>query len=172
MNFAKLATLACIGTALACSGPPFRAQTASGFIALEHQEDEGYGYRATTPEGVVYSVRAQDETRGDTDFWVRTLTLRVRDEMGYALLETADVVSADGSKGKTLKFGHDEGGKPYVYWITVFQAQGRLFLAEAGASKDLFEKAKPRIEWMTKALKVKCDVAVAPILASRTCNRW
>lgn len=159
--------------ALTACGKPFTAQTAPGFVELESQGVVGYDYRATTPDGVVFSVRViEDESRGDTDFWVRTLVLRVRDQMGYALLESVDATSADGTKGKTLKFGHDEGGKPYVYWVTLFQAQGRLFIAEAGGSKPNFDTAKPRVEGMLRSLKVRCDTLVAPVLASRTCNRW
>ena len=51
---------------------------------------------------------------------------------GYALLESIRRRVADGTKGKLLKFGHDEDDKPYVYWVAIFAAQGRLFLVEAG----------------------------------------
>ncbi len=158
--------------AIGC-GRPFKVQTAPGFLELEGQKVDGYDYRATTPEGVAFAVRVvDDEDRGDTDFWVRTITLKVRDEMGYALVSTSEAVSADGTKGKTLKFGHDEAGKPFDYWVTVFVAQGRLFLVESGAPHELMEKAKPSLEWMTKTVKVKCDTFVSPVLASRTCNKW
>jgi len=80
-------------------------------------------------------VSRDDEDRGDTDFWIRTITLKVRDEMGYALVSTSDAVSADGTKGKTLKFGHDEAGMPFDYWVTVV-VQGRLFLVESGAPHE------------------------------------
>jgi hypothetical protein len=163
--FISLSSVAC--------GRPFKVQTAPGFLELEGQKDDGYDYRATTPEGVVVAVRViDDEDRADNDFWTRTLTLKLRDEMGYALVGQADAVSADGTKGKTLKFAHDENGKPYDYWVTVFLAQGRLFLVESGAPRELMDKARPSVEWMTKSVKVKCDTFVSPVFASRTCNRW
>jgi hypothetical protein len=154
-------------------GRPFKVQTAPGFLELEGQKDDGYDYRATTAEGVVVAVRVvDDEARADTDFWTRTLTLKLRNEMGYALLSESEVVSADGTKGKTLKFGHDESGKPYDYSVSIFLAQGRLFLLESGAPRALMERAQASVTWMTKSFKVRCDNAVAPVLASRTCNRW
>ena len=137
-------------------GRPFNVQTAPGFIELEGQHVEGYDYRATSPEGVVFAIKVvPDEDRGDIDFWTRTLTLKLRDEMGYAIVSTEDVVSLDGAKGRTLKLGHDEGGKPYDYWVTVYIAKGKVFLAEAGAPHDLMEKSKANVSWMMKSIRFK-----------------
>jgi hypothetical protein len=156
---------------LVACGRPFDVKTAPGFVPLEGQQ--AYDYRATTPEGVVVGVRVvEDEKRGDLGFWTQALTLQLRDVSGYALLDTKDVASADGTKGKRLEFGHDEDNKPYTYWVTVFPAQGRLFVVEAGGTKEAFERAKPNVEWMLASVKVRCNTIVSPVLASRTCNRW
>jgi hypothetical protein len=156
--------------ASAC-GQPFDVKTAPGFVPLENQS--GYDYRATTPEGVVLAVRVvDDEDRGDLAFWTQAVTLQLRDVSGYALLDVTDVASRDGTRGKLLKFGHDEANKPFTYWISIFPAQGRLFLVEAGGAKDAFERAQPSVEWMLKTVRVRCDTIVSPVLASRTCNRW
>ena len=98
--------------------------------------------------------------------------LQLRDVSGYALLDSKDATSADGTKGKLLQFGHDEDGKPYAYWVAVFLAQGRLFVVEAGGAKEAFERARPSVDWMMKSVKVRCDSIVAPVLASRTCHHW
>lgn len=168
-----LATLLVAGAALfatAC-GRPFDVKTAPGFVPLENQSS--YEYRATTPEGVVVAVRVvEDEKRGDLDFWTQALTLQLRDVSGYALLDTVDVASRDGTKGKLLKFGHDESDKPFAYWVTIYPAQGRLFLVEAGGAKEAFSRAQPSVEWMLASVRVRCDTVVSPVLASRTCNRW
>lgn len=157
--------------ALAGCGKPFDVKTAPGFVPLENQT--GYDYRATTPEGVVVAVRVvDDEERGDLAFWTDALTLQLRDVSGYALLETTDVASRDGTKGKLLKLGHDEDKKPYDYWVSIYLAQGRVFLVEAGGAHETFERARPNVEWMMKSVKVRCDTVVSPVLASRTCNRW
>lgn len=113
-----------------------------------------------------------DEERGDLDFWTRALTLQLHDQSGYALVETTDVTSRDGTKGKLLKLGHDEDNKPFDYWVGVYLAQGRLFLVEAGGEHATFERARPNLEWMMKSVRVRCDTIVSPVLASRTCNRW
>lgn len=171
-SLATMAGAAALALAtLAGCGRPFDVKTAPGFVPLENQA--AYDYRATTPEGVVVAVRVvDDEKRGDLGFWTQALTLQLRDVSGYALLETADVVSRDGTKGKLLKLGHDEDGKPYDYWVALYLAQGRLFLVEAGGARDLFEKARPGVEATMKSVKVRCDTIVSPVLASRTCNRW
>ncbi len=113
-----------------------------------------------------------DEKRGDLDFWTKALVLQLRDVSGYALLSAKDVTSLDGTKGKELRFGHDEDNKPFEYVLTVYLAQGRLFLVEAGGSKEQMDRARASVAWMQKSVKVKCDTIVSPVLASRTCNRW
>jgi hypothetical protein len=161
------------GLALGASacGRPFDVKTAPGFVALENQRD--FDWRATTPEGVVVGVRVvEDEKRGALAFWTQAVTLQLRDVTGYALLESVDVASADGTKGRMLKFGHDEDDKPYAYWVTIYPAQGRLFLVEAGGQKELFERARPNVEWTMKSIRVRCDGFLAPVLSSHTCNRW
>ena len=159
----------CLATA-AC-GKPFDVKTAPGFVALENQRD--FDWRATTPEGVVVGIRVvEDEKRGDIPFWTQAVTLQLRDVTGYALVDSADIVSADGTKGRLLKFGHDEDDKPYVYWVAIYSAQDRLFLVEAGGAKELFERARPNIEWTMKTIHVRCGGFLAPVLSSHTCNRW
>ena len=158
--------------ALGC-GRPFRIATAPGFVELDGQTGAGYEYRATSPEGVVLAVRVlEDEDRADLGFWTKSIVLQMRDVSGYAHLKTVDVTSLDGTAGKRLEFAHDEDGKPYLYWVTVYVAQGKLFLAEAGAPKDLFERNQASVDWTMKSLKVKCDTFVSPVFASRTCRRW
>lgn len=157
--------------AVSACGRPFDIKTPPGFVALENQPQ--HAYRATTPEGVVVGVRVvDDEDRGDLGFWTQALVLQLRDVSGYALLESADTKSADGTPGRLMKFGHDEDGKPYAYWVAVYLAQGRLFVVEAGGAKDAFERDRPRVEWAMHGIEVRCGSFVAPVLASRTCNRW
>lgn len=81
-------------------------------------------------------------------------------------------MARDGTKGKQLRFGHDEDQKPFVYWLTLYLAQDRLVLVESGGAKDAFERNRAGVEWTHASLKVKCDTFVSPVLASRTCNRW
>jgi hypothetical protein len=156
--------------ASAC-GRPFDVKTAPGFVELNNQAP--YAYRATTPEGLVFAVRVvDDEERGDLAFWTRTLTLQMRDVSGYALLDTKDVTAHDGTKGKRLVFGHDEDNKPFAYEVSIFMAQSRLFVVEAGGPKGEMDRWRPQIDWMEGNVAVRCRAFGAPVLASRTCNRW
>jgi hypothetical protein len=164
-----------LGAALwiAGCGRPFDVKTAPGFIELGQQTEHGYQYRATSPEGVVMGVRViDDEDRGDLAFWVRTVTLQMRDIKGYALVASSDTKSRDGTPGKRLQFGHDEDHKPYVYELSVFHTQGRVFLVEAGGRREDLEKVRPNLDWMLASVQVRCSTIVSPVLASRTCNRW
>lgn len=140
---------------LAACGRPFQVKTAPGFAELQHQAP-AYDYRAASPEGAVFAVRAIEvpaDNGADLDFYVRAVTLQMHEVQGYALTETADVVSLDGTKGKVLRFGHDENQKPYVYWQALYLKPGRLYLAEAGATKTQFEASRANLEWMLKSLK-------------------
>ncbi len=158
--------------ATAC-GKPFDVKTAPGFVPLQNQESATYAYRATTPEGVVVAVRVvEDEDRGDLAFWTQTISLQMREVQGYALLDASDVRSADGTPGKLLRFGHNEDNKPFVYWLAIYLAQGRLFVVEAGGHKEQFERAQKNVEWTMNSVRVRCNGFLSPVLSSRTCNRW
>jgi hypothetical protein len=170
---AKTVAIGAIGFGLAGCGRPFKVKTPPGFIELEQQAEHGFLYRATTPEGIVVGVRViEDEDRGDLAFWVRTVTLQMRDIKGYALMSTADAKSSDGTAGKRLQFGHDEDHKPYLYDLLVFRVPGRVFLVEAGGKREDLERVRPNLEWMLASVQVRCNTIVSPVLASRTCNRW
>jgi hypothetical protein len=158
--------------ALGGCGRPFDIRTPQAFVELDDQAPD-YDYRATTAEGVVLAVRAiEDEARGNLAFWEQAIVLRMRDVAGYALIEKRDVSSADGTPGRELRFGHDEDGKPYAYWIRLYLAQGRLFLAEAGGKETLMTEHEATLHEALDGLALRCGCWVAPVLASRTCNRW
>ena len=62
-----------------------------------------------------------DEDRGGSlAFWSEAIEQRMRQIGGYALLEKVDVRGAGGRAGKQLRFGRDEGDRPYRYWVTLF----------------------------------------------------
>ena len=74
--------------------------------------------------------------------------------------------------GKDFLFGDDENNKPYLCRMRLFIAQGRVFIAEAGGTKDNMLRDKPSVEWTLGSLRVQCNSLLSPVLASRTCNRW
>ncbi len=172
---ARAALIAALGMAAlgatAC-GRPFKVETAPGFVELDNQEPQ-YSYRAIAPEGIVVAIRVVPiDDKGDLPFWTRAVTLRFRQLNAYALLESTDVTSRDGTPGKELRFGHDEAGKPYLYRVRLYVAQDRLFVIEVGGTKEQMDRYKASVDWMLLSVLVKCDTLLAPVFASKTCNRW
>ena len=134
-----LALAACGGTASHLAAP-------ANFLELG-EPGESYSQRATSAEGVVLAVREVDnDPYGPLAFWVEAIKRRMRTVRGYALVEEKDVRAATGEAGKQLRFGHDEAGGPYHFWLTVFVTDDHVFVLEAGGKKDVFEAAQPQIE--------------------------
>lgn len=129
---------------------PFVPATPPGFVELEDR----YGsneYRATTADGVVLGIRAFDnDPKGERAFWVRALENRMRDVGGYALLEKREVKNRGGLSGTELRFGHDEGDEPYLYRMTVFITDDRVFVLEAGGPRAQMERLAEQIDWSVK----------------------
>jgi hypothetical protein len=168
-----LAALAAVLSTLASGcGRPFEVETPAGFVELDNQEP-AYDYRATTADGVVVAVRAIDaKGRRDLAFWEEAVTLEMRDVSGYALLERKDVRSLDGTPGRELRFGHDQNGKAYLYRVALFTAQDRLFVLEAGGARAAVERRRAELDGSIASFRARCGFFLAPVLASRTCNRW
>jgi len=125
----------------------FAVQTPSRFLELEGES--AYDYRATTADGVVLSVTEHEveEDRGSTvQFWIEAIEGRLRHTGGYALTEKKEVTTTGGLKGTQLRFGHDEGQKPYLYWVTVFVSGDSVYVIEAGGAEDVFTPSVPSIE--------------------------
>lgn len=135
-------------------GHNFEATTPPGFVELEDQE--AYDYRATTADGLVIAVREiEHEPKGEVAFWVRAVENRMRQRGGYALLGTRDVKTQSGLDGKQLRFGHDESGKPHLYYVTIFVTPDQIFLLEAGGTKELMEKGAPELDQAVQGFRVK-----------------
>lgn len=135
----------CALSLAACSG--FQVQTPTRFLELE--EDPAYDYRATTADGVVLAVNEHevDAERGSSvAFWVEAIEGRLRHVGGYALTEKKDVTTQSGLTGTQLRFGRDQGSKPYRYWVTVLVDGDSVFVIEAGGAEDVFEPASAGIE--------------------------
>lgn len=124
--------------------------TPPGFVEVE---GEPYDYRAASADGLVISVREIDhEPKGDLAFWVRAMENELRFGRGYALLTTSDVTTAKGLAGKELRFGHDEGSSPHLYWVALFVTKSTLYVIEAGGTKELVEKNRDLLDKAIKSL--------------------
>ena len=141
-----LAALLASVSLTACGGTASHLVAPTNFLELD-EPGESYAQRATSAEGVVLAVReVENAPYGPLAFWVEAIKRRMRNVRGYALVEERDVRAASGEAGKQLRFGHDESGGPYHFWLTVFVTDDYVFVVEAGGKKDLFEAAQPEIE--------------------------
>lgn len=147
-----LASVLALLASLAVAACGFRAATPPGFVELPDQD--AYDYRATTADGVVIGIRELDhEPEGELGFWVAAIEKQLRERRGYALLETRDVATASGLSGKQLRFGHDQGKDPHLYFVAVFIEEAgllsgsKLYLIEAGGKKELMEQQAEQLEY-------------------------
>lgn len=143
-------TLDFVTTALAASlfaaCTNFTAVTPKGFVELEDQEL--YDYRATTADGLVIGVRELDnEPEGELAFWARAIENQLRNNGGYALLETREVKSKDGVTGRQFRFGHDEGKTPHLYYVSIFVTPDTIQLLEVGGTKELVTKHAAEVDY-------------------------
>lgn len=137
----------------ACGAPALHVT--DDFVVLE--DDPGpYDERATTARGVVVAVReADNRVGGSLAFWVEAIESQLRLHGGYALLETREVRSADGVPGSQMRFGRDESGRPFAYWVTVFVTDRSLHVLEAGGRQDRFEEARAAVEQTIARFEVR-----------------
>jgi hypothetical protein len=139
---------------LAGCGSSFAMTAPDGFVELD-DEYSVYDARFTTADGVVISVRALDhDPTGDLDFWVAAIEGRMRINGGYALLETEDVRAASGHAGKQLRFGRDQNGTPFKYWLTIFVTDSYIHIVEAGGRTEQFDAAEARVERAIASLEI------------------
>jgi hypothetical protein len=138
---------------VAACGRPYEPATPKGFVELDEDryDPDANEYRASTADGVVLGIRAYDnDPEVDLELAVRALENRLRMGQGYALLDKKPATARDGTKGMTLRFGHDEPGGSHLYSVTVFVTDDWVYLVEAGGKKDLVDKAQASIDWATK----------------------
>ncbi len=145
-----LSLLAMLALTAGGCGAGFTVERPDDFVALDDASSSarGYAMRATSADGVVLAVRTIDnDHHGSGEFWVQAIRNRLRRDQGYALTGESDVSAASGEHGHQMRFGHDDAnGRPYVYWVTVFVTDARIYVVEAGGRRDRFEPATTEVE--------------------------
>lgn len=128
-------------TLVGACGRPFDVKTTSRFVELD-EDNAVYDYRATTADGVVVGIRAVEidpDRGGNLAFWVEAIEQRMRRIGGYALLGKSDV-RAGSLRGKEIRFGRDEGERPYRYSVSLFLDDDYLYVVEAGGAQEVFDR--------------------------------
>ncbi len=137
-----------LSLALSGCGRSFVAATPPGFVDFGEERYGSREYRAATADGVVLGIRTlENDPEGELSFWSKVLENRMRESGGYALLEKRSVKNRGGLEGTQFRFGHDEDGEPFLYWVTLFVDEKKLFLLEAGGPKAEMERQSAQIEW-------------------------
>ena len=143
-----------LSSAVGC-GRPFVPATPTSFVELDSKYTE-YEYRATTADGLVIGIQVvKHKPRGELAFWERAVENQLRMRGGYALLDKRDVQNRNGIRGRQLRFGHDEAGKPHLYYVTIYPTKRRLFIVEAGGTKEQMETNAALIEQAVTQLYVR-----------------
>jgi hypothetical protein len=156
MKLVRFCLLPLLFTLASACGRPFAPVTPSGFVELDERHSSQYDYRATSADGVVISIRVvKHRPRGELAFWERAIENQLRDQGGYALLDKRDVRTQNGTAGRQLRFGHDEGGNPHLYYVTIFPTKKKLFIVEAGGTKDQLEATAGAIEQAITQFRIK-----------------
>jgi hypothetical protein len=136
-------------------GRAFVPATPAGFVDLGDRYPHGE-YRATTADGVVIGVRAWDnDPKGELAFWSRALERRLREMGGYALLKKEDAATVSGLHGVAMHFGHDEGKTPYLYTVALFVTDKKIYVFEAGGTKEEMTRQQDQIKWALDHLAPK-----------------
>ncbi len=145
-------------------GNAFTMTPPANFVVLEQddsefeqalEDDDRHDERATNAHGTVIAVREVDnEVEGSLEFWGDAIKNRLRRAGGYELLEEKDVTAASGQRGKQYRFGHDEASDPYVYWVTLFVTDDRVFVIESGGRREHFESVREEIERSIAAFRI------------------
>lgn len=141
-----------------CASRHFAIESPDDFVELEEgrQREQGYALRSLSAYGVVLGVREiANDRHGSRDFWVDAIRNRLRRTGAYALLEEADVRATTGEEGHQMRFGHDQDGHPYRYWVTVFVTTDRIYVVEAGGREERFVEAQALVEEAVTSFAVR-----------------
>lgn len=141
---ALLACFAALGLTLMGCGSGFTMNTPAGFAQLDDNDD--YAYRATSAEGVVVAVRREDnEPKGNLEFWASAIGYEL-ERKGYTRVSEEKVQAPAGISGKQLRYHVTKGGRPHVFWATVFVTDDKVVVVEAGGDEAHFDRVKASVE--------------------------
>jgi hypothetical protein len=155
---ARIISVLLVSLAVGGCGAAFELELPPRFVELDAKAQKvvGYAKRATTADGVVVAVRVIDNAaKGDIVFWQEAITIEMRDRRGYALLDDAELRVASGQAGRLLRFGHDEEGEAYRYWVGILVDEQRIFLVEAGGAEKVFEPVEGDVEKAVRGFRIR-----------------
>ena len=125
--------------------PVFKAAAPQGFAAY----NDWFSFRAVSPEGVVYRVRAEaNEPKAELTFWREALKKRMVDA-GYTFITESDIRASD-KAGYLLELAAPQGPMDFGYLVAVFVDGNKLVVAEAaGEVTKVRDRRKDLVTAMT-----------------------
>lgn len=130
-------------------GPGYHLENPTDFLRFDRYNDASHGYefRARNADGVALALRViENRGEGSLGFWRDALRNQLTVGLGYALLEETEARAASGEVGVRFVCGRDQGGVSYGYSLTLFVADERVFVLEAGGVREAFDRARPAID--------------------------
>lgn len=132
--FSVLLISACVQTKVVQHPVP------DGFARYEKEK----GYKAVSPEGVVYRVRYEEnKPYAELSFWKEALKKRMLDA-GYIFLSESDIKAGE-DKGYLLELTAPMGEQDFTYLIAVFVKKKEIMIAEAAGEVLLLSKHRKSI---------------------------
>ncbi|MEM9190803.1 MAG: serine/threonine protein kinase [Myxococcota bacterium] len=140
--------------ALGACGSNFSVEPPRNFVHLEDESSQ-YDFRASTADGVVFAVREVENERGGTlEFWATAIKNRLRLNGGYALVDEREVRVGSGHTGLQLRFGRDQRGTAFRYWLSVFVTEDHVHLVEVGGREEVFQDAEESVAAAIAAIEI------------------
>ncbi len=120
---------------------PFQASAPDGFAPF----DDWGEFRAVSPEGVTFRVRAEDnEPEADLEFWAEALKNRM-DNAGYVFVDDGEV-SAGSTKGYRLELAAPFGQEDYSYLIAIFVKGSKIVIVESAGEVTRFAERRAAVD--------------------------
>jgi len=118
----------------------FEAVAPEGFATF----DDGWGFRAVSPDGVMYRVRTADnDPEATLEFWREALKKRMLDA-GYTFVAEGDV-QAGKEPGYLLELAAPVGQEDYAYAVACFVRGSDLILVEAAGEVTSFAERRAAV---------------------------
>lgn len=122
-----------------CSGS-FSMRTPEGFVRV----DGDYERRLANADGIVVGVRELDnDPQGNLRFWSGTIAARLAQR--YEPLESVDVRTRRGLRGRQLRWRAHLEGRTWIYWTTLFVSGDSVYIVEAAGDEEIFGAHEPTV---------------------------
>ncbi len=147
-----LSALACVAALSAACTPAARLSAPDGFTHLDGKYDD----RVASARGVVVGARVEkNEPQANLEFWTDAIDLRLR-QRGYVpeASSGADVKSASGLPGKSLRYTWFDGTRDNAYWVDVFATDRHVVLVEAAGATSDFRASEKAVEASMRSVRV------------------